>query len=87
MKDVDNEYYQSGKLKSTVPLSNNMKHGHMKMYYETGELMYEGDWDNNQQCGLWKLYYENGNIKRENIFTMHKKISQKDFSISGNLGS
>ena len=79
MDDIKEEYYPNGKLESTVPTLNGVKHGLQKLYYETGELMYEGEFQNDKQEGLWKLYYENGDIKRENIFENHKKISQKEF--------
>ena len=79
MNDKIDEYYPSGKLKSTVPSKNGVPHGHNKIYFESGELMYEGEFENNNQEGLWKLYYINGVIQRENIFKNHIKISQKEF--------
>ena len=83
MKKNIEQYYPNGKLMSTVPSENGLRHGKMKLYYETGELKYEGEFLNDKQEGLWKLYYENGDLQRENIFKNHIKISQKEY-YSGN---
>ncbi len=84
MKKNIEEYYPNGKLMSTVPSENGLRHGKMKLYYETGELKYEGEFLNDKQEGLWNLYYENGDIQRENTFKNHIKISEKEYYKGGN---
>ena len=85
MDDEIEEYYPSGKLKSTISFKDGVRHGHQNIYYETGELMYEGEWGNDQQEGVWKLYHETGELKRENIFDNHEKVSLKEYNMEGNL--
>lgn len=72
-------YYPSGKIETTVPSKNGVRHGLFKNFYETGELMYEGSFENGKQEGVFKLYYKNGDLKRENNFKNDIKIFQKEY--------
>ena len=41
MKKNIEQHYPNGKLMSTVPSKNGVRHGQMQLYYENGKLKYE----------------------------------------------
>ena len=87
MKKNIEEHYASGKLWSTVPSKNGVRHGQWKSYYENGQLKSEGNWKEGNQDGLWKYYYENGNLEKEQVFNKNFSESLKEWDENGNLTS
>lgn len=61
-QQVKKEFYETGQLKATGPVTENYRHGFWKEYHLNGQVKSEGTYSYNHQTGIWKEYYDNGKI-------------------------
>ncbi len=61
--DTLKTYFESGKIKSSIPFLNGVREGEAVFYYEDGTIQEERNYINDKVDGLVKLYYPNGSIK------------------------
>ncbi len=61
-------FYSDGKVKTTVPLVNEKKHGVEKAFYPNGALQSEITYNNGIKEGPATEYYEDGSIKAKYVY-------------------
>ena len=87
--DVKETYYNSGELKSTVPLNDEGEnHGPYSFYYENGDIRKKGNFKDGEKDGVWVSYNKNGQLRlreeyKNNI--LRRKTFYKDGKRDGNF--
>jgi TonB family protein len=77
-------YYDSGKLKSEINFSNNVREGDAKFYYENGNIKEERNYNNGKVEGLVKKYNKDG--KLEEVFNIENGRRQGPTSLYDSAG-
>jgi antitoxin component YwqK of YwqJK toxin-antitoxin module len=67
-KHVQRDFYDNGKVKSEVPIENDLLNGVGKKYYENGNPQEVVGFKNGEFDGSNKYYYPNGQLWNEIIF-------------------
>ena len=72
--DIRETYYNSGELKSTVPLNEDGKReGLYVRYYKNETINTTGQYKNGKQDGIWETYYGNEKLERREEYKNGKK--------------
>ena len=86
--NIEQMYYESGKLKSETIYKNDKKEGVEKTYYDTGKLKSETPYKNDKKEGVEKTYFETGKLKSETTYKNGKKEGvEKTYFDTGKLKS
>ncbi|MDP4247803.1 MAG: hypothetical protein Q8932_18330 [Bacteroidota bacterium] len=62
------EYYDSGLLKASGLMQENLKQGKWMYYFESGEIQMEIRYKNNIRDGEFRRWYTNGNLAVESFY-------------------
>jgi antitoxin component YwqK of YwqJK toxin-antitoxin module len=84
---MDYEYYETGELKTEIPLKDGKVHGIVKLYDKSGFLRQEQSWQMGKKRGIFKTYAKSGALIEEfEVFNGKKEGNYFRYdSISGNL--
>ena len=83
MNDIDEEkpntethrkYYDNGKLKAEIQVTNGKPDGICRTYYENGQLMWECPYVDGKKQGISKHYDETGKIIKEISYDNDKEL-------------
>lgn len=67
-REVQRDFYDSGRLRSIATLKNGLLDGVSKSYYESGALKTDAHYKYGLLNGLAREYYESGSLKAQTFF-------------------
>ena len=84
-REVEKEYYPSGKLKSVLNYKKGKLEGIALYYYENGELKERVNYRKGKRERTGTTYYESGKLKEEITYENGMRVNIKHYGEDGEL--
>ncbi len=84
-REVQKEYYPSGKIKAVLNYKKGKLEGIAKYYYESGNLKERVNYRKGLRERTGTTYYESGELKAKQTYKNGKLISEEQYDKQGNI--